>query len=125
MKPIDRTSAFIHENYASEGLEVSGTDAPAGCLWVALPAEVTNFSDILAHLHEHTGAVCDIELNEMGATLTVWVSADWPDAAPAAVPPRKSWGLLAAAAVSVLACAVATAAAVLSPARAPPGNATS
>lgn len=123
MKPIDRTSAFIHENYASEGLEVSGTDASAGCLWVALPAEVTNFSDILAHLTEHTGAVCDIELTETGATLTVWVSTEWPDAAPAAVP-RRSWGLLAAAVVGMVACVAATVAAVTAPARAPPGNAT-
>lgn len=104
MKPVDRTVAFIQERYASEGLEVTGHDSAEGCVWVALPAEVTNFSELLDELAAMTDASCDIKLTESGAQLTVWVATAWPAVAPS---PTGMWWRTAA---SVALLAVATAA---------------
>ena len=105
MKPVDRTVAFIQERYASEGLEVTGHDHAEGCVWVTLPPEVTNFSELLDELAAMTDASCDFKITETGAQLTVWVATAWP-----AVAPRPS-GLWWRAAVGIACASVITAAA--------------
>lgn len=114
MKPVDRTVAFIQQQYAAEGLEVNGHDAKEGCVWVALPPEVHNFSELLDELRNETDASCDIKLTETGATLTVWVATSWPDRGNAAAGPgmivraKQAVWLVLAVAVVVLATMLAT-----------------
>lgn len=102
---VDHLAALLRDNYSAEGWEVAGSSASRNKVWVNLPPHTANISDALVELYEATGAVCDHDLTEDGATLTFWCAETTPDT-EVNKPPKTSWSLvvsygLVAAAASV------------------------
>ena len=86
---VEATADYLREHLSAEGFEVSGSNTSQGKLWVNCPPTISSLTEILCEIYEETGASCDLDLTEDGATFTFVCQEGWqaPDRGQA---PRKS-----------------------------------
>ena len=94
MSSTAKMAEMIRTRYSTECWEVQHTDEEDGKVYVAAPREIVNMTEALNDIAEETGATCDLNLTDEGATLTFWVPSSYvrPLVKARVAADRTGWG---------------------------------